>query len=181
MPAHPSHVSWPHREPHERPQWESSHGGAAPISAHPSRGWWSHRELHRRPQWLRSHCTAAPISAYPSHGSWPHREPHRRPQWWCPHAPAPLIDPKFWHTPHTVRGPIGSPTEGPSGGVRTCPRLSYTSILAHRSHGSWPHRELHRRPQWQRSHADPPSCGAPLTRFVAPNRHGLHPHVTSYA
>eukprot|EP00959_Pyramimonas_sp_CCMP1952_P220623 4612741-Pyramimonas_sp.AAC.1 len=28
-------------------------------------------------------------------------------------------------------------------------------ILAHPSHGSWPHRELRRRPQWQSSHAVP--------------------------
>ena len=28
-------------------------------------------------------------------------------------------------------------------------------ILAHPSHVSWPHRELHRRPQWQGPHAAP--------------------------
>ena len=28
---------------------------------------------------------------------------------------------QFWHTPHTVRGPIGSSTERPSGRVRMAP------------------------------------------------------------
>ena len=51
---------------------------------------------------------------YTPHVSWPHRELHRKPQWQGPHA-SPR---QFRHTPHTVRGPIGSSTEGPSGRVR---------------------------------------------------------------
>ena len=65
-----------------------------------------------------------PIFAHPSHVSWPHRELHRRPQWQGPHgATAP-----FWHTPHTARGPIGSSTEGPSGGVRTRSRPHHDAL-----------------------------------------------------
>ena len=106
-----------------------------------------------------------------SHGSRPHRELHRRPQWQGSHAsPGP-----FRHTPHTVRGPIESSTEGPCGRVRLRPHADLSTpltrcvapcgsppkapavgltcvprqILAHNSHGSWPHRELHRRLKWQ--------------------------------
>ena len=54
-----------------------------------------------------------------------------------------------------------------------CVRVSHRPpILAPPSHGSWPNRELHRRPQWRRSRASAPlidpHCGTPLTRFVAP-------------
>eukprot|EP00959_Pyramimonas_sp_CCMP1952_P114649 2396946-Pyramimonas_sp.AAC.1 len=42
-------------------------------------------------------------------------------------------------------------------------------ILAHPSHGSWPRRELHRRPQRQGPHAGTAThFGTPLRRFVAP-------------
>ena len=108
-----------------------------------------------------------PISAHPSHGSWPHRELHRRPQWQGPHA----VPPSFRRTPHTVRGPIGSSTEGPSGRVRMqfqphfCASLTRfvaplgappkapvaasacfpTTHSANPSHASWPHRAPHRR------------------------------------
>ena len=58
-------------------------------------------------------CICSPhvsVSAHPSHVSWPYRELHRRSQWRSPHAPLP---------PSTAfRGPIGSSTEGPSGGAR---------------------------------------------------------------
>eukprot|EP00959_Pyramimonas_sp_CCMP1952_P160843 3363775-Pyramimonas_sp.AAC.1 len=65
-----------------------------------------------------------------------------------------------------VRGPIGNPTGGPSdtGCMRGPPPMS-----AHPSRSSWPHRELHRRPQWHRLHAGAATYfGTPLTRFVAP-------------
>ena len=39
------------------------------VSAHPSHVSWPHREVHRTPQWLRPHATTAPISAHPSHVS----------------------------------------------------------------------------------------------------------------
>ena len=32
--AHPSHVSWPHGEPHPRPQWGWPHASPPPITAH---------------------------------------------------------------------------------------------------------------------------------------------------
>ena len=112
--AHPSHGSWPHRELHRRPKWLRSHGTTAPISAHPSHVPWPQRELHRRPMWLRSHGTTAPISAHPSRGSWPHREIHRRRQWQGSHGGLW----QFRHTSHEDRGPIGSATEGASGRVR---------------------------------------------------------------
>eukprot|EP00959_Pyramimonas_sp_CCMP1952_P382306 8010799-Pyramimonas_sp.AAC.1 len=38
-------------------------------------------------------------------------------------------------------------------------------MSAHPSHVSWPHRELHRRPQWQRSHARAPQAN--LQRAVS--------------
>ena len=59
IPAHPSHVSWPHWELHRSPQWRCPHASAPPISAHPSHGSWPHRELHRRPQWHRPHAPDA--------------------------------------------------------------------------------------------------------------------------
>ena len=40
--------------------------------------------------------------------------------------------------------------------------------LTHASHGSRPHRELHRRPQWQGSNASPGPFRHTLTRFVGP-------------
>ena len=41
-------------------------------------------------------------------------------------------------------------------------------ISAHHSRGSWPHMELHRRPQWQSQHGVPLQIAArPITRFVA--------------
>ena len=47
---------------------------------------------------------------------------------------------------------------------------SPTPISAHPSHVSWPHRELHRRPQWQGPHAVPlPFRGTPRT-FRGPIR-----------
>eukprot|EP00959_Pyramimonas_sp_CCMP1952_P311681 6522673-Pyramimonas_sp.AAC.1 len=54
-------------------------------------------------------------------------------------------------TPRTSRGSIRSPTEGSCGMIRMPP----PSALAHPSHGSWPHSEIHRRPQWHDSHAAP--------------------------
>eukprot|EP00959_Pyramimonas_sp_CCMP1952_P387652 8124496-Pyramimonas_sp.AAC.1 len=48
------------------------------------------------------------------------------------------------HTPHAVRDPIGSSTDGPQW-VRL--HASPPHITAHPSRGSWPHREFHRRPQ----------------------------------
>ena len=59
------------------------------------------------------------VSAHPSRALWPHRELHRTPQWQGSHGgPAP-----FWRTPHTVRGPIGSSTEGPRGKARIRDRV----------------------------------------------------------
>eukprot|EP00959_Pyramimonas_sp_CCMP1952_P305554 6394000-Pyramimonas_sp.AAC.1 len=46
--------------------------------------------------------------------------------------------------PYTLHGPTGSSTEGSSGCVRMAPPKP---ISAHPSHASWPHTELHRRPQ----------------------------------
>ena len=54
-------------------------------------------------------------------------------------VPASHRPPVLGH-PHEDRGPIGSSTEGPSGYVRMRPRPSETTILAHPSRGSWPHR-----------------------------------------
>eukprot|EP00959_Pyramimonas_sp_CCMP1952_P243167 5083057-Pyramimonas_sp.AAC.1 len=76
------------------------------ISARPPRASGPQRESHLRPQWQD------PARASP--GSWPHRGLHRRPQRRGSHA-VPL---PFRRTPHPVRGPIGSSTAGPSGGVR---------------------------------------------------------------
>eukprot|EP00959_Pyramimonas_sp_CCMP1952_P155935 3261397-Pyramimonas_sp.AAC.1 len=57
----------------------------------------SHRGLHPRPARHTQYSV-----------SWPHRELHLRPQWGWPRASA---------TPSAAfRGPIGSSTEGPSGG-----------------------------------------------------------------
>eukprot|EP00959_Pyramimonas_sp_CCMP1952_P209725 4387995-Pyramimonas_sp.AAC.1 len=113
-----------------------------PHFANPSHGSWPHRELHRRPSGRvrmappphfgtpltrfvapivsptespsgRLRMAPPPHSAHHSHGSWPHRKPHRRPQWQSPHdVTAPF---RHRHTPYTVRGPIGSSAEGPSG------------------------------------------------------------------
>ena len=59
-----------------------------------------------------------PISAHPSNGSWHNEEVHLRPQWPCPHT----VSNPFQRTPHTVRCPIGSSTEGHSGRARIpCP------------------------------------------------------------
>ena len=72
--AHPSHVSWPHRELHLRPPWRSSHAAPPPFSARPSRVSLPHRELHhRRRQWQCSDVGAARVSAQPSRISWPHK------------------------------------------------------------------------------------------------------------
>eukprot|EP00959_Pyramimonas_sp_CCMP1952_P385447 8077965-Pyramimonas_sp.AAC.1 len=64
----------------------------------------------------------------------------------------------FRHTPHTVRGTMGSPTEGPRVGG---------PISAHPSRGSWPHA---RGPIWRSTEGlnGRASFGTPLTRFVAP-------------
>eukprot|EP00959_Pyramimonas_sp_CCMP1952_P106313 2222967-Pyramimonas_sp.AAC.1 len=35
------------------------------------------------------------------------------------------------------------------------------AVSAHPSRGSWPHRELHRRPRWQGSHGGPGLLGIP--------------------
>ena len=43
--AHPSHVSWPHRELHLRSQWRNSHGATAPFWHTP------HASLSARPDW----------------------------------------------------------------------------------------------------------------------------------
>ena len=165
--------------------------GSAPIWTHPSQGSWPHRELRRKTQWHSPHGVRGPNSAHPSHVSWPHRELHRRPQRLRPHASPPPISA---HPPHTFRGLIGSSTERPNAKFAWRRRL----ILAHPSHVSRPHGELHRRPQWQSLHGDatsfwhtphsargpmgsstegpsgrarmvyPPHFGTPLTRFVAP-------------
>ena len=83
-----------------------------------------------------------------------------------------LPDAALRHTPHTFRGPIGSSTEGPNGQVHMRLRAHRMSISAHPAHVSWPHRELHRRPQWPSSHASPRTphvyFGTPRARFVAP-------------
>ena len=56
--AHPSHVSWPHRELRLRPQWESSHGTAALFryTPHADLG---PIEVHRVSQWESSRGTTA--------------------------------------------------------------------------------------------------------------------------
>ena len=47
---------------------------------------------------------------------------------------------------------------------------SPSPISAAPSFVSWPHNELHRRPQWRWPHASPPfHFGTPLTRFLAPS------------
>ena len=50
--------------------------------------------------------------------------------------------------------------------------ISIVIMSAHPSRGSWPHRELHRRPQGRRPHASAPlidpNVGTPLTRIVGP-------------
>ena len=52
-----------------------------------------------------------------------------------------------------------------------CLRMS--TISAHPSHGSWPHRELHRRPKWACSHASAPLISARPSR-VSLSRRELH-------
>eukprot|EP00959_Pyramimonas_sp_CCMP1952_P415761 8711322-Pyramimonas_sp.AAC.2 len=67
------------------------------------------------------------------------------------------------HPSHAVRGSIA--TEGSSG--TGCMR--HRRSFRHPSHTvRWPHRELHRRPQWQRLHVPPP-------RFSAHPSHGSWP------
>eukprot|EP00959_Pyramimonas_sp_CCMP1952_P201580 4215495-Pyramimonas_sp.AAC.1 len=63
-----------------------------------------------------------PISAHPSHTSWPH--------WGAP-PKAPVATCQFRHTPHTLRGPIGSFTQGPSGHVRMRLTAHRMLICAH--------------------------------------------------
>ena len=68
-----------------------------------------------------------------SHGSRPHRELHRRPQWQGSHAsPGP-----FRHTPHTVRGPIESSTEGLCGRVRLRPQADLVGHTPHTVAPDW--------------------------------------------
>ena len=42
--AHPSHVSWPHRELHRRRKWQTSHAARPSNAAHASHVPWPHRE-----------------------------------------------------------------------------------------------------------------------------------------
>ena len=89
--------------------------------------------------------------------------------------------PPFRHTPHTLRGPLGSSTEGPSGHVRMRPRFHFGTSLAQivapneapprasdgrartrpnpfrhiLSRDSWPQTELNQGPQREGSHAVP--------------------------
>eukprot|EP00959_Pyramimonas_sp_CCMP1952_P389569 8163444-Pyramimonas_sp.AAC.1 len=44
--------------------------------------------------------------------------------------------------------PEGAPPKAPVG----MPAWRRRVLLAHPSHGSWPHWELHRRPQWENRH-----------------------------
>ena len=50
--------------------------------------------------------------------------------------------------------------------------LITAAAFSYRSHASWPHKQLHRRPKWRCPHAPAPlidsSFGTPLARFVAP-------------
>ena len=94
---------------------------------------WPQREPHRRPQWGCPHASPPPIPAHPSHVSWPQREPHRRPQWQGSHAWRANVG-----TPLTrFVCPQGAPPKAPVAGLAcvTAP------ILAHPSHGAWPHSE----------------------------------------
>ena len=77
------------------------------------------------PRWRCSHAAPQGMSAHPSHGSCPHRELHRRPNWRCSHAPPQVMSAH----PHTVRSPMRSSTEGPSGGVRMRPRRLFRHAL----------------------------------------------------
>eukprot|EP00959_Pyramimonas_sp_CCMP1952_P441857 9250130-Pyramimonas_sp.AAC.1 len=80
------------------------------MPTHPSHDSWPHRELHRRPA-AGVACSSTFMSAHPSHGSWSHRKLHRRPQRQGSHA-VPL---SCRRALRTVRGRIGSATEGSSG------------------------------------------------------------------
>ena len=76
------------------------------------------------------------------------------------------------HIPHTFCVHIGAPPKAPMTRSAT-PKTpvaarACSSISAHSSHVSWPHWELHRRPQWQRPHAVPPSFRHTLHTFRGP-------------
>eukprot|EP00959_Pyramimonas_sp_CCMP1952_P175897 3675584-Pyramimonas_sp.AAC.1 len=63
-----------------------------------------------------------------------------------------MAAPGHYGTPLTrIVAPEGAPPKVPMAELAWWPR----PILAHRSHASWPHRELHRRPQWRNSHGGP--------------------------
>ena len=102
----------------------------------------------------------------------------------------------FGTPPHTLRGPIGSSTEGPSARVHMRTRVHFVRPLtrfvapleappkapvagpargfglsfAHPSHASWPHKGLHRRSQWLRSHAATAFISAHLSHASWPHR-----------
>eukprot|EP00959_Pyramimonas_sp_CCMP1952_P104488 2184101-Pyramimonas_sp.AAC.1 len=59
----------------------------------------------------------------------------------------------FGTTLTRVVAPSGAPPKVPAGGF-ACVRATHFGTDP--SHGSWPHGELHWRPQWQGSHASEP-------------------------
>ena len=158
--AHPSHASWPHREVHLKSQWRSSHGAAAPFwhTPHTFRGpirssteGFSGRVRMRD----RAHFDAPVILFVAPQGAPPK----------APVAGFACMTRPFWHTPHTFRGPIGSSTQGPSGGTRIAapPHLGAPLTRFVAPKGAPPKAPAvgfawHHRAQF----------GTPLTRFVPP-------------
>ena len=69
------------------------------------------------------------------------------------------------HTPHMLRGLVGSSIKRPQ---RQDPHAAAQSVSAHLSHSSWPHGELHRRPRRQSPHAA--AQPIPLGGFLGPLR-----------
>ena len=147
-----------------------------PTLAYPSRGSWPQGELHRKPPWDGSHAFSTPRWRTPRTVHGPIGNSNEGPRGMVLMLSPPLLR----RTPCTVRGPRGPPNAPaglsacfvqPTFGTRftrfVAPSIGSSTEMpqwdgphrllylasAHPSRGSWPHRELHRRPWWAGSHA----------------------------
>ena len=113
--AHPSHVSWPHRELHLRSH--SSHVGVAPVSAHPS-----HVSVAQQGAPPKAPVTQFAYGRRPRFGTPLTRfaAPLGAPRKGSSRAVRMCASPPLRYTPHTFRGPIGnSTTEGANASAQT--------------------------------------------------------------
>ena len=131
--AHPSRASWLHRELHRRPQWQGSHSFLLPCrpTLHTFRATWEASPKARR---ARFTFLPPPMSGTPLHVLWPHTELHRRPLRQGSRSFLHTCE----HTPHALRGPIGSSTESPNGRAGIPSSTIFGEPLIRLI--SWPHR-----------------------------------------